>query len=276
MPSLERNQTFTVNLNGSMARDVGGHVLGSNFTWNFTTWLEPPPPHVTGTYPPGGAIVVPVNTHINLIFDVEMDIVSVQNAFSYSDGNGTWNILNGTVDWFSGNKFFSFQPYERLNFDSTYTIILGTNASSIYGKTLDGNNNGVSDPVDVYVFTFTTGLEPPSIVSHFPGADQSEIPAELSAIYINFSKPMDITTVTNGVSIYPNTDYTPSFSADQKELTLVLNEALLEAAQYRITVMNTAQDLDGTQLDGNGDGVGGDKFTFVFFPLMSFWTKKNF
>ena len=264
VPVLERNQTFIATLNGSMARDIGGNIMGPNYTWTFTTWLHPPPPHVTDTYPPSGAFNVPVNTYINLAFDVEMDIVTVQDAFSYTDGTGTWDSSSGTVDWYSGNTLFSFQPTEVLNFDSTYTIVMGTNASSIYGKTLDGNDNGVSELNDDFVFTFTTSLEPPTIVSHYPAPDQYDVSTSLTAIYINFSKPMDTTSVTNGVSIYPNTNYMPSFSADQRNLTLLLNDELIEGAQYRVTVMNTAQDLVGTSLDGNGDGASGDRFSFVF------------
>ena len=264
VPALEINQTFVVNINGSMARDIGGRIIGSNYSWTFTTWLEPPPPHVTDTYPPSGASNVPVNTYINLAFDVVMDINAVQNEFTYTDGTETWDITDGTVDWFSGNTLFSFQPNETLNFDSTYTVRLGTNATSFYGKTLDGNNNGVSEPNDDFVFSFTTALEPPTVISHYPAADQAEIGLSLSAIYINFSKQMDITSVTNGVSIYPNTGYMPSFSADQKNLTLILNSDLLEGAQYRVTVMGTAMDLVGTKLDGNGDGASGDRFTFSF------------
>jgi parallel beta-helix repeat protein len=265
VPVLEKNQTFTVSINGSMARDMGGKIMGSNYSWPFTTWKEPPAPHVTDNYPVSGAFNVPVNTHINLVFDMEMDIVAVQNAFTYTDGNGTWNASDGMVDWYSGNTLFSFQPDDNLNFDSTYTVILGTNASSTYGKTLDGNNNGVAESHDDFVFTFTTAKEPPTITSHYPGKNALNIPIMLPAIFINFSKPMDTTSVTNGISIYPNTPFTPSFSSDQMNLTLLLNDELLEATQYRITIMSTAMDLVGTKIDGNGDGAGGDRFIFNFF-----------
>ena len=264
VPILERNQTFVVYINGSMARDIGGKTLADNYTWTFRTWLEPPPPHVTDTQPISGSFNVPVNTYINLAFDIVMDIDAVQNNFIYTDGAQTWDATNGTVDWFSGNTLFSFQPDEILNFDSTYTVILGTNATSFYGKTLDGNNNGISEPNDDFVFSFSTALEPPYIVSHYPAVDQTEVKTSISAIYINFSKQMDITSVTNGVSIYPNTGYMPSFSADQRNLTLILNDGLLEGTQYRVTIMGTAMDLVGTRLDGNGDGASGDRFTFVF------------
>ncbi len=262
-PALELNQTYTFNLNGSMVRDIGGKIIGSNYTWSFTTWLEPPPPHVIDTYPPSGAFNVPVNTHISLEFDLSMIPETVQDAFSYTDGTDIWHADDGIVDWYSENILFTFQPNELLNYDSTYTVLLGTNATSVHGKTLDGNNNGISEPNDGFIFTFTTGLEPPAIESHYPAAGQSEVSTSLPAIYVNFTKPMDVTSVKNAISISPYLDYAAT-TANQRNFTLALNDELLEGASYRVTIMDTALDLVGTKLDGNGDGDPGDRFTFTF------------
>jgi hypothetical protein len=263
---LERNQTFTVSLNGTLARDAGGKLLdGGNFSWSFITWKDPPAPHVIDTYPPAGAFNVNVNTYINIGFDTEMSIITMDGAFSYTDGIDVWDINNGTVDWFSENTLFSFQPAEKLRFDSTYTVRITSNATSIYDKKLDGNDNGIPDANDDFVFTFTTTPEPPTILSHYPAANQLDVPISLAAIYINFTKLMSINSVTNAVSIYPNTAFTHSFSGAGKNLTMVLNGNLLEGTQYRVTVMGTATDLGGVKLDGNNDGWAGDKFTFSFF-----------
>jgi parallel beta-helix repeat protein len=263
---LERNRTYMVMLNGTLARDAGGKLLdGGDFMWSFITWKEPPAPHVIDTYPPAGAFNVNVNTYINIGFDTEMSIISMGDAFSYTDGIDVWNITNGTVDWFSENTLFSFQPAERLKFSSTYTVCITSNATSIYDKPLDGNGNGIPDTNDDFVFTFTTTPEPPTVLSHYPEANMMEVPISLSAIYINFTKLMSINSVTNAVSVYPNTVFTPSFSGAGRNLTLVINGELLEGTQYRITVMGTATDLAGTKLDGNNDGWAGDKFTFSFF-----------
>ncbi|MDO9537100.1 MAG: Ig-like domain-containing protein [Thermoplasmata archaeon] len=265
---LPLNQTLTAMLNGTLARDVGGKSLVSgNYTWSFKTWLEPPAPHVIDTYPPGGATNVNVNTYINIVFDSEMDIVTSEAAFSYTDGLNVWSAVNGTVDWFSENSLLSFQPAEKLRFDSTYTVRISSNATSIYGERLDGNDNGIPDASDDYVFTFTTTPEPPIVSSFYPGAGQMNVPVTLPAIYINFSKPMDATSVTNAVSIYPNTAFTPAFYAAGMNLTLVLAGELLEATQYRVTVLGTATDMNGIKLDGNNDGWAGDKFTFSFYTV---------
>jgi len=283
---LGRNLTYTAGLDGALARDYGGKTLeGGNYSWSFRTWLEPPAPHVIDTYPPAGATNVNVNTYINIAFDTEMDPTSLGDAFSYTDGTDVWDIGNGTYDWYSDNTLFSFQPAERLRFDSTYTVRITANATSIYGKPLDGNDNGIPDNPDDFVFMFATSLEPPTVVSHYPRLNQMDIPVSLSAIYINFSKIMLVSSVSNAISIYPATAFTPSFSGGGMNLTLVLASELLQGTEYRVTVLGTARDMDGTALDGNSDGWAGDKFVFVFFtegveiPVMPkiirVWPAKN-
>jgi parallel beta-helix repeat protein len=263
---LGLNQTFNVTLDGTMVRDYGGKALeGGNFTWDFRTWLEPPAPHIIDTYPLAGSFNVNVNTYINVAFDTEMDPASMDIAFSYTDGTTVYDTGNGTADWFSENSLFSFQPTERLRFDTTYTVRVTSNATSVYGKKLDGNDNGIPDVNDDFVFAFTTTPEPPVVISHYPEANQMEVPISIPAIYINFSKVMSLTSVTNAVSISPSTPFTPSFSGAGMNLTLVLGAQLQDGTQYRVTVLGTATDLTGIKLDGNSDGWAGDKFSFSFF-----------
>ncbi|MFO7619347.1 MAG: Ig-like domain-containing protein [Thermoplasmata archaeon] len=263
---LEVNTTFVVTLNGTLAKDVGGKGLNTgDYVWAFTTWREPPAPQVESTYPPDGSFGVNVNTYINIVFDSEMDTMSVEEAFSYTNGADVWTVADGAVDWFSDNTMFSFQPVEKLDFDTEYTVKLSLNATSVYGVNLDGNGNGVPDPDDNYSFIFSTTLEPPIVESHYPSPMEMGVPTSLSAIYINFSKPMNMATVTNALSISPNTPITTTFSGGGRNLTITMNTFLLEGTEYRVTVLGTAMDLGGTRLDGNGDGWPGDKFTFSFY-----------
>lgn len=262
---LPLNQTFTATLNGTVVQDTGGKLLeGGDYIWTFTTWLEPPAPHVIDTYPPSGASNVNVNTYINVIFDTEMSPTSLNGAFSYTDGTDVWDMTNGTVDWFSENTVFSFEPTEKLRFDSTYTVRITSNATSVYDKKLDGNDNNIEDVSDDFVFTFSTTPEPPTILSYYPDEEHLVVPVSLSAIFINFTHLMDITSVTNALSVSPSVPFTPAFTGSGANLTMVLGGELSEGTTYRVTVLGTATDMDGVRLDGNADGVAGDKFTFSF------------
>jgi hypothetical protein len=68
--TLGLNTTFQAGLNGILAMDLGGKGLKyGDYSWQFTTWLQPPAPQITSTYPPDGAFNVNVNTYINIAFD---------------------------------------------------------------------------------------------------------------------------------------------------------------------------------------------------------------
>jgi hypothetical protein len=195
-----------------------------------------------------------------------MDKTSLDGAFSYTDGIDVWDMSNGTVDRPLDNTWFSFQPTEKLRFDSKYTVQITSNATSVYGIPLDGNGDGdnIKNDTDVYVFEFKTSPEPPQVLSHYPEADQSGVPTSLPAIYINFTHLMDITSVTNALSINPQIPFTPSFSGFGKNLTMVLGSELQVGTFYRVTIQETATDLDRIRLDGNYDDLAGYKFTFSF------------
>lgn len=263
---LELNTTFQAYLNGTLARDLGGKGLKfGDYSWQFTTWLQPPAPQITSTYPPDGAFNVNVNTYINIAFDNEMDTASVEGAFSYTDGANIWRIADGTVDWFSENTLFSFQPTVALDFESEYRVKISSAARSIYGVGLDGNGNGIPEPNDNYTFMFTTTVEPPKVVSYYPGSRQMDLPTDLAAVYINFSKVMNLPSVTSAIAISPNIPFVTAFSGGGRNLTIVLTGTLLEGTEYRVTVLGTAMDIGGTKLDGNGDGWPGDRFSTNFF-----------
>jgi parallel beta-helix repeat protein len=264
--ALEINTTFTVTVDGILAMDIGGKGLkDGDYAWWFTTWLEPPAPRITSTYPPDGAFNVNVNTYINIAFDSEMDTQSVEAAFSYTDGTRVWTIVNGTVDWYADYSLLSFQPAERLSFDTDYVVRLTANATSIYGVHLDGNSNGIPDQDDDYTFRFTTIVEPPTVTSHYPSPLQMNVPTNLRAIYVNFSKVMLTSSVINAISISPTTPYSATFMAGGKNLTIVLNSQLQQGTEYRVNIFGTAIDIMGIKLDGNGDGWPGDRFGFSFY-----------
>ena len=273
--ALDRNTTHTCHLNGSMARDVGGKLLdgngngagGDDYDWSFITWLEPPLGLVLTTFPPNGATNIAIDTYVNIGFNVEMDTGSVETVFTYTDGTNVWHISSGNVNWFSDSSIFSFVPDLPLAHDTTYSVTIRANALTANGQPLDGDEDGIADdsPEDDFTFSFTTAVEPPTVASTYPTEGQTEVPVALETIYINFSKEMDIPSVVNALSISPNVAYSRSWTSAGRNLTLDLNEELIRGVQYSVGISSIARDVDGTPLDGNGDGVGGDNFVLRFF-----------
>jgi parallel beta-helix repeat protein len=271
--NLLNNTTYNVIINGDMARGADLKFLdgdydgfqGGNYSWWFTTWLEPPFPHVINTFPPHGSTNIAVNTRINIVFDVEMDVTSVASAFTYSDGSNVWGAYVGTVVWFYNNSYFSFQPDQSLDYDTTYTVFLNASARSTYGQPLDGNNNGAADSGDDFNFTFRTAIRPPYVVSTYPNNYQMNVAINISNIFINFSKEMNQASVASALSISPNVNYTLVWSGFGKNLEVRLNEVLTASTEYWVTVSISAMDLQNTLLDGDNNGVaGGSNFLFYF------------
>lgn len=269
---LQNNTTYTVILNGGQITALDGMFLdgdgdgsgGDNYTFGFTTWLEAPLPHVINTYPLNGMASVPVNTRINLGFDVQMKTGSVANAFSISNGTNVWDVSAGSVEWFGNGTIFSFIPSVNLLHDSIYTVVVNSTAASTHGRTLDGNNNGTLDVSDDFTFGFMTAPRPPKVVSSSPSDGEAGVPANLGTIILNFSKPMNSISVIDALSISPGVVFNYFWSGLNTNLTILLNGSLAAETSYVLMIGSTAADLDGNRIDGNGDGVGGDEYLLRF------------
>jgi parallel beta-helix repeat protein len=275
---LQNNTAYIALLNGSIACDTGGKLLdgnndsvpGDSYAWWFSIWLEPPPPHILNAYPPNGSANISINSHINLAFDCAMNVDSVESALSYSDGMNTWTGSDGSFEWFSGDSSLTFSPSPNFRYDVIYTVKLVSDlAVSLYGKSLDGNNNDFEEgsPIDDYSFSFTTCMEPPGVVSTYPAYGAVGISETLDVVLINFSKPMNEASVVSGLSFSPPINHSFSWTGNSENLTILLEAELSPNTQYTIRIASTATDLDGIKIDGNGDGVGGDTFVLVFTTM---------
>jgi len=270
--ALANNTTHTILLDSLWVRDQGGSNLdgdrdgvgGDNFTSQFTTWLDPPLPKVIHTNPPDGSSNIPANMILNLIFNIEMNTASVEDAFSYTNGILEKDSSSGTVEWFDDDKVFSFRPAVILDYDAVYTVTLNSSARSAYDMPLDGNGNDVIEVGDDHVFSFSTAPKPPEVTSSYPINGDIGVPVDIGAIMLNFSKSMDTVSVLNGLTVTPTFGFTSVWQGQDMNLTLVLNQTLAEATQYLISIHGLATDVDGNRIDGNGDGLGGDEYMLRF------------
>jgi uncharacterized lipoprotein YddW (UPF0748 family) len=97
------------------------------------------------------------------------------------------------------------------------------------------------------------------------------IPAEYDTVDVNssflisFSKRMDINSFQDHVLINPSVEILPLiWSEGEKELTISFQENLEYATDYTLTIERFVTDINGKQLDGNGDGIAGDDFVLNF------------
>jgi len=95
-------------------------------------------------------------------------------------------------------------------------------------------------------------------VSPSPGATGVGLDIE---VRVKFSEPMDRPKTEAALAVQGVTVKSSSWTGDELVATL---GTLLKTSSYQATVSASAVDTAGNSLDGNGDGVGGDAFSWSF------------
>jgi hypothetical protein len=156
---------YTVRLMGGTARDLASNTLdgnnntisegspGDDYSWSFTTEPEPIPeiiyPYIVSVTPLDAAVDIPVDTNIEILFSKNMNMATTQFAFSISPA------VTGTFDWDQTKMIFN--PTADLEYETTYTVLITSDATDTDTNPLDGNNNSVPDsPYDDYSWVFIT------------------------------------------------------------------------------------------------------------------------
>ncbi|MCP4414838.1 MAG: hypothetical protein GY808_19945, partial [Gammaproteobacteria bacterium] len=108
-----------------------------------------------------------------------------------------------------------------------------------------------------------------NLISNVPPLVRSSTPTQadtnvlsVDKIQINFSRPMNTSSVDSNFSILPYVE--GSFSWSDNKHQLIYNTKLDFITEYTVTVDSLAEDTYQHKLDGNSDGVGGDSFVLTF------------
>lgn len=103
----------------------------------------------------------------------------------------------------------------------------------------------------------------PLVISSTPSeGDTVQVNSVLS---ITFSKKMNKESVQNSLTIVPSVNITNFvWSLNDTKLNLTIPSQLSFATNYVLTIDTSATDVNGRQIDGNGDGVEGDPFVLNF------------
>jgi N-acetylmuramoyl-L-alanine amidase len=103
--------------------------------------------------------------------------------------------------------------------------------------------------------------KPPIVASTTPAANDSLYPG-VENLVINFSRPMNKTSVESNLQFTPAVTTVKTWSNGDKTLTISTTNFIFNS-QYQITILGTALDKYNHPFDGNGDGVGGDAYSFI-------------
>jgi subtilisin family serine protease len=174
----------------------------------------------------------------------------------------------------------------------TYRFSLKATATDPFGQPLDGNGDGVGG--DAFSRTFIlTGptnpyrvmIDPGEVVENVNFGNHDRVPpkvlgsqfafATAQGLVVQFNEDVSGSLAVGDLALLNLTTNTPVATAgftltyDSATHTATFNvNGILPDGNYLATFSGTTiTDLSGNKLDGNGDGVGGDDYSFNFFFL---------
>lgn len=162
-------------------KDLAGHPIRENFSWEFTTGTSgAKPPTILSHLPATGAVNVPTNSTVRATFSKELDRSTVTNETFRLRGGGV--AVSGRVE-LSGNVA-TFMPAADLSADTVYQVVVTAGVRDLAGNAMAAD----------HLWTFHTGTHsdttPPSLLDTRP-PDQSRGFAVDHAIIATFSEAMD-------------------------------------------------------------------------------------
>jgi len=173
--------------------DITGGLLASDVIWQFTTER----PRVVWTSPSHDDDLVPINTEIQVTFNMPIDLAMAIERFSIRPTHlfgelFTRNVVGAlSVD---GSDLI-FSPSEPLSFDREYTVTLDSG--------ITGRDGGLAT-TDSTVWRFRTVPLPRIVGTRPPNGESSASPH--TSFVIQFNTPIDPETVMPNVTIEPAPD----------------------------------------------------------------------
>ncbi|WP_338644891.1 Ig-like domain-containing protein [Flavobacterium sp. KS-LB2] len=195
-------------------------------------------PVVESTSPINGAINVPLDQTITVIFNEEMNVASFnQSSFTLQ---GTTAVA-GTVT-FSG-KTASFDPTSPLAPNTTYTGVIKTSVKDIMGNALQED----------YVWTFSTGSTvTPMVISTDPANNATNVFLN-KIVSANFNMPMNQATLntTTFTLKQGSTSVAGAVSYNGTTANFTPNALLVSNTIYTATITTGAKNVQGTTTTSN-------------------------
>ncbi|MEO8660872.1 MAG: Ig-like domain-containing protein, partial [Bryobacteraceae bacterium] len=225
----------------SVAEDLAGNALVSNYTWNFTSGAlaDTTPPTVTSTIPTNHLANVPVGSSLAATFSKAMDPLTITTV-TFSLMQGTTPVA-GVVSYAGVSA--TFRPLNALVANTSFTATISTGARDLAGNALATN----------YVWTFSTGggadTVPPTVISTSP-ANGATFVTTTSDVSATFSEPMNPLTIGSGsVTLWQGQTSIPgtvTYAGITATFRPIAN--LAPNTLYSAIVTRTATDLSGNPL----------------------------
>ncbi len=192
-------------------------------------------PEVVSITPADRSSGVDRDTAIVVLFSKTMDTVKTANEFSLSGDNGT---VEGFFTWSPDGKRLSFQPAKSLGGAALYRVAISAAAE-------DSNGNDLKKPHSS-LFSVSTDLVPPAVVSYAPPNDTMVAPD--AVISIVFSEPVDLDSLYDGIAISPPLQGRFSWDATHGTISFTPLYPMPYGSTYSVTLNTGIKDMSGNRL----------------------------
>lgn len=201
-------------------------ALQKNDSMNYLITVSPPPGTVKDNW---YAIYRSENNSIDVNNDEILEIFFGSSDFTFTDS------FSGTQD-FNGKYKYAATMLNRYWIESPVSSVVE------------------SDNIPSFA---------PVIVKTFP--EQGDTVEAGKIIELYFSKSIDQSTIENSISIIPSAAIQNiSWLQSENKITISLLDKLDYDTEYSLVVSPSLKDVNGRELDGNGDGIEGDEFILTF------------
>ncbi|MDP7421246.1 MAG: Ig-like domain-containing protein, partial [bacterium] len=224
--------------------DLNGNPLREEIGTIFQT--EPPPdvypPKVVAAYPAVGAVNVPLDTDISIVFDEEIQKTTL-NLFTFTVSEMKINTY-GDMTYLRGEKKGTFKPKELLSYDTLYQV-------KIFNiKDLAGNRMS-----DVFTWSFMTlpapDTTPPAVDITSPEDGTEGVPVNFP-VNVRFTEPVKPESVNEFTFLLSdglnNIAGMVSYNQDAKTATFEHKDPLIPGKIYWAHLSHLIQDLVGNEL----------------------------
>jgi YD repeat-containing protein len=243
--NLPPNGTFTVTVT-----DVTGNQTVPEFTSTFTTGstTDTVAPTIVQTNPQNYESSVPISTPIVVQFSKPMDPATLTlQDFSVTD-DVTGNKVPGMIQVDPTGTTASFVPQGFLGVGRTFAVSLDPRIHDSAGNSLNQNGS----------FSFTTSFAPdttaPQVLGMSPSSGATAVPVN-SLIVLQFSKPLDVLSVSNGLQVESGGQSVAgamALSNSNQQVTFTPLGGLTANTTYSVVTTSQITDVGGLALANPG------------------------
>jgi hypothetical protein len=240
--------TVTVNAPGFAPSSRSVAVAAHAFNYNDMRLTPNSAPAVTSITPRNDTTNVFVYDAIRVLFSRAMDAATMPTALRFTPP------VVGALRAENDNKTFVFEPDFRFEFGTNYTLTIDSTARDIFGRSLDGNRDGIGG--DAFVSRFATiplDVPKPVIVNYTPRKQQTGVFLR-EVIEVIFNRPVDPATVgTQSILVAAgtrrlNVRISASTENGLHKLCLVPPQNFINGIVYNVIMLKTIKDLAGTPM----------------------------